>query len=109
MGALRGADVLHAESSDPLSFDGLALRRADGALRVMLANMTPNTQKVTVRGLRGRGRVKRLDQTSVRDAVCDMKKFKAWPGTEYEAGGGMELELLPFAILRIDEIDREEG
>ncbi len=108
VGEFRGADVLRAESNDPLTLNGIALRRQDGAVRLLLANMTPNPQSMTLRGLLALGAgdqvfVKRLDQTSIGDAVCDVEKFLEWPGTPHKINAGsLDLRLLPFAILRID-------
>jgi hypothetical protein len=101
-GELRGGEVLPCRSSDPLKVDGLALRKGS-RLRVLLANMRPETQRVKVEGLKGEVKVRFLDERSIGSAMMEPEKFRMDPGEELRASEGrLELEILPYAVARMD-------
>jgi hypothetical protein len=105
VGEFAASQVVPTRSSDPLRVDGLALRGGDkgGAARVVLANLSPEPQRVTVRGLGARVRVRLLDETNALAAMTAPEDFRAEVGEETETdGGALELELLPYAVARID-------
>jgi hypothetical protein len=102
VGEFAGGQVVPTSSSDPLRVDGLAVRR-DSRTRVILANLSPEPQRVTVQGLEQEVHVHHLDETNAEAAMTSPKEFRARPGQRVETKAGvLELDLLPYAIARID-------
>jgi hypothetical protein len=84
--------------------DGLALRQ-NGRVRVLLANLSPQPQQVTVRNLGQRVRVRVLDETNALDAVRSPEDFRGQAGQLLAtSAGALELSLLPYAVARIDSL-----
>jgi hypothetical protein len=98
IGDFAGGDLITAKSSEPLHVDGLVLRKGRRA-RVLLANFTGQPQGVSLRGLAGKAKVKRLDGDSVTQA---MKQPEAWHAEAGERMDASRITLPPFAIARID-------
>jgi hypothetical protein len=98
-----GADVLTALSSHPLALDGLALRK-NGALRVMLANLTGHPRNVLVRGLSPVALVRLLDEGSFERATStDPIAFREVTGEpRLTRDGTLEIHLQPYSYVRID-------
>jgi D-apionolactonase len=102
---VAGGEVLERESSHPLRAEGLAVRGrsgSGGSMIALVANLTPDEQRVVVKGLSGSGTLHMLDERSAEAAMRD-------PATLWEAGhsmtfdaGGAALELLPYAVAMID-------
>jgi hypothetical protein len=102
VGEFAGGEVLRTTSSSPLHVDGLALRK-DGRTRMILASFSPEPQSVTVQGLEGFVQVRPLDETNAEAAIQSPEVFRSRPGERVGTSGGqLVVELLPFAILRID-------
>jgi hypothetical protein len=97
-----GADVLPSSSSHPLILDGLTLRRGSRT-RILVANLTDRPQVATLENLPARVRAHRLNRTTEAMAATDPERFRARRGEPHEAPDGrLEVELLPFEVLRID-------
>ena len=74
---LAEAAVLRCESADPLRFDALALQTPTSA-RLMLANMTAESQTVTVANwFQNEVRVRTLDETTFDYATSDRSRSEA--------------------------------
>jgi hypothetical protein len=102
VGEFRADGVLRSRSSDPLAFDGLALRRGD-AVRVLLANLTAESQTVAVRGLLGEVVLRLLDATNAESAMRHPEAFRgAPPESRAVPTAGLLLDLPPYAVVRID-------
>ncbi len=102
MGEFASGEVLSTTSSSSLQVDGLALRK-DGKTRVILASFSPEPRCVTVQGLDGTVQVRSLDETNAEEAMRSPEAFRARAGERRETSGGrLEIELLPFALARID-------
>jgi hypothetical protein len=95
---LAGAQVLPLRSGAPISVGGLALRRG-GWIRVLLANLTRDEQRVRLPDALSGGRLRRLDQTNVALASQDPEGFRNAPPIESIA---RTLVLAPHALARID-------
>lgn len=96
--------VLSAQSSQPLVFNGLALREGS-RWRVLLANHTVEAQTVTITGLDGRWELKMLDKTNAAFALTEPEAYRAAAGQIIEAGdGGLRVELRPYALARLDKV-----
>ncbi|MCZ6681403.1 MAG: hypothetical protein O7E52_29665 [Candidatus Poribacteria bacterium] len=104
VGEFRGGEVLLARSNAPLQVDGIALRK-DGMTRVVLANLSPESQHVAVGHLSERVRVHHLNETNAQAAMHAPEAFRAQAGELLQTTDGtLELHLLPYAIARIDSV-----
>jgi hypothetical protein len=102
-GEVAGGAVLPVASSDPLRAAGLAIRR-EGRTRVLLANLSAEPQRVTLRGVAGRASARRLDETNAERAMVSPEEYRAAPGEPLDARDGeLTLDLLPYAVVRLDE------
>jgi hypothetical protein len=99
----RDDELVDVESSDPLAVGALGLFGAGGP-RVLVANHTPSRQAVRVHGLpAGRVRCRTLDERSADRAMNDPIAYVAEDDVrEATDDGTLDLELLPYAIVRID-------
>lgn len=103
VGEFGGESVWPSASSAPLQVESLALRSGN-RWRILLANLSARPQIVRVTGaeLGGSARVKRLDESSADAAMRQPERFRAETGLLMETGkGGLELFLLPYAVLRV--------
>ena len=102
IGEFDSADVLASISSAPLQVDGLALRKA-GRTRIMLANLSPDTQSIAVAAVKGEASLRVLDATNAEAAMLTPEIFREDGGDRIFAGDGvLRLLLNPYAIARID-------
>jgi hypothetical protein len=102
VGEYAGGDVMPTTSSDALKVDGLAVRK-DGRTRVLLANLSPEPQHVSVHNMSQQVRVRHLNETNAEAAMASPEDFRAEQGETVETTQGtLELSLLPYAIARID-------
>jgi len=102
VGDLARGEVLPVESSDLLQVDGLALRK-DGRTRLLLANLGAEARQVTVHNLDETVHLRRLDETNAERAMQAPEAFRAEAGeVEQTSEGMLELDLLPYAVVRID-------
>ena len=103
-GEFRGGEVVVSTSSDPLRVEGAVLRKGD-RVRVMMANMTHESQAVTVEGVPRGATVRSLDATTADEAVRSPEAFRGRPGRELSAAGDVaEITLPPYAVVTIDGI-----
>ncbi len=102
--AYAAGHVRKTTSSDPIIVEGIALA-LNHDVRVVLANFTAETQRVTVTGIRGAARVQSLDKSNAESAMREPEAFRTQQGTPMQAGIdglGLTIDLLPFALVRID-------
>lgn len=98
----HGGTVLAAPSSRPLVVEALAVEDSAGR-HVLVANLTPADQPVVLTGLRGaNARIRALELASVRQAMTDPASFRAETMTAPISGGSLELDLGPYALIRVD-------
>lgn len=101
-----GGEVIPCFSSDPLSADGLIVRKGE-RVRVLLANFTPSVQIVRLEGLRTPGTpvsvlVKSLDENNAQDAMANPEGWRAMPGVRVEFGATWQHALKPYSVVRVD-------
>ena len=102
VGDFAGGEVLVSKSSNPLKVEGIALHK-NGKTRTLLANLTPDPQRVNVENLTGTVRVRHLNETNAHDAMASPETFHAETGELVQATNGtLELNLFPYAIAQID-------
>ncbi|HSI96758.1 MAG TPA: hypothetical protein VK926_00205 [Gaiellaceae bacterium] len=96
----QGAEVLAVDSENPLVALALAVRQ-DGAVRLLVANVTPDVQDVVVSPLRGSVRLRRLAASSAEEACDAPASFRA-AGEVVTADGELVLRLDPYEVVRVD-------
>jgi len=102
VGEFAGGSLLPWTSGNDLAVEGIGLTKA-GKTRILLANLTDKPQKVRLACplLRGEIRVKRLDESNVMAAMTMASVFRTDNG-EPVTGSPLELDLLPYAVIRVD-------
>jgi D-apionolactonase len=96
----RDDEVLELDSENPLVAIGLAAK-ADGAVRLLVANVTSDAQDVVVGPLEGELRLRRLSPASADEAGTDPVLFRA-RGDDVTADGELALQLEPYEVVRVD-------
>ncbi len=99
-----GGVTLPVTSSNPLRVEGLALRNGD-ATAILLANLGPRRQRVRLLApdLGATVLVRALDETAFEAATRSPETFRTEPSRSVEvSGGSLELDLLPYAVVRVD-------
>jgi hypothetical protein len=98
----RGADLVSARSRAPLAVEALAVV-TDSGTSVLVANLTPAEQACRIGPLpHVRVSLRRLDETTFRDAGEDPAAFRARRQEATAEGGELELVLAPYAVVRVD-------
>ena len=93
-----GGEVLPAVSSQPLVVEALAIRK-EGRVHMLVANLTPSPRRCVVEGLPDeRISIRTLDEASFPRAGADPLAFRG----ERNDAGSSELELAPYAVVRVD-------
>lgn len=103
VGEFSGGELLPGQSTSPLRVNGFALRQA-GRTRVLVANMSGRNESVSVTGLTGTALVKRLNVTNAEHAMRDPESWRAAPGQETALQAGLQLDLLPYEVTRVDMV-----
>ena len=102
VGEFVGGEVLVSKSSDPLKVEGISLRK-NGKTRTLLANLTPDLQRVRAQNLAATVRVRLLDETNAQAAMSSPETFRSGTGEPVRTAEGiLALNLLPYAIAQID-------
>ena len=97
-----GGEVVRTTALDTLRVDGLAVCK-DGKMRVLIANMTGESQDVTVVGVNGPVWVRHLNTITAEEAMLSPEVFRTRRGDRKEASEGqLSLCLLPWAVARLD-------
>lgn len=106
VGACAGGRVLPSRTSDPLRIAALAAR-AGGLRRILVSNLSPETQTVSVSGTPATLWVRHLNEETIEQAIRDPQAFGQERGTPMTAANGcLELELLPYGVARLDYPER---
>ena len=102
VGQFAGGEIIPTTSSDSLVIDGLAIGQA-GQMRVVVANLSAESRQVTLENLGNQVQVRYLDETNVVEAMQSPEAFQAQPGeAQATTKGELTLNLLPYAVARID-------
>ncbi len=95
--------VYPTHSTHPLVAEGLTLVNAAGRRRVLVANLTGDTQELKIKSGTCTAHVRYLDETTAEEAVRRPEAFRQQAGAAQESvSGKIELKLLPFALARVD-------
>jgi hypothetical protein len=102
VGEFAGGESIGSRSSNSLVVDGIAFRK-DGKTRLILANLSPEPQPVSIQGLGEYAQVRLLDETTVEEALFAPEKHRSVSGTRHPTTqGSLLLTLLPYAVARFD-------
>lgn len=102
VGEFSGAMVVPTTSSDALRLDGIALHK-NGTTRILLANLTSESQQVTVHNMAQTVTLRELNENNAQKAMASPETFLEESGERLQtAAGNLELGLLPYTIARID-------
>ena len=102
VGEFAGGEVIPTTSSDSLAINGLAIRQA-GQTRVIVANLSAKSRQVNLKNLDSQVWVRYLDESNVVEAMQSLEDFRTQAGEVFSiTGGRLTLELLPYAVARID-------
>jgi hypothetical protein len=96
----RDAEVLAVDSSDVLAAVGFAVRNG-GGMRLLVANLSPREREVVVAPLDGEVALRRLNESTAREASADPRAFRDGRETA-SASGGLALTLAPYEVVRVD-------
>lgn len=97
---LEGAAIVECQTNRPLEVAGLGARRGEAGVTMLVANLTPGPVTVTVGGLKGPGRVRRLNVDTADEAMHDPEQFRR--GRWTEPVDASKLDLGPYETVRID-------
>jgi hypothetical protein len=96
------ASAIFSQSESPLAVEILALRQT-ARTRVLLANLSAQTHLVRLPWIETEARVRFLDETNALAAMTEPEQFRLQPAPRKRSSAGqLELELLPYALARID-------
>jgi hypothetical protein len=96
------AVIVSAPSSDQLAVEALALR-AHEVVHALVANLTPQVQRCSIGPLQVEtASVRVLDEESGQAAGADPESFRARREQAAVRAGRLELELAPYAVVRVD-------
>jgi hypothetical protein len=96
----RDAEVLAVDSSDVLGAVGLAVRTGGGT-HLLVANLTPREREVVVAPIDGGVSLRRLNESTAREASADPRAFRERRETA-SASGELLLTLAPYEVVRAD-------
>jgi len=98
----RGGWIAEMEPGDPLLLGGIALRQ-DSRLTILAASFSPERQNARLEGVPPRLRIRRLNEENAVRAMTDPEAYRAAPRQHLESADGvLEIEFLPFEIIRLD-------
>jgi hypothetical protein len=95
--------IYQTHPTHPLLAEGLTLFDASGRRRILVANLTGDSQDLKIKTGTCTARVRYLDENSAEQAARRPEEFRAQPGEQKESiSGKIELKLLPYAVARVD-------
>jgi hypothetical protein len=101
-GSSQSIEVLTTKTSDALKIQALALRK-NKQKRLLVANLKPENQSVTVSGLPTRVSVRSLDHTNAEKAMRTPEVYRLKSMAMQNLNSGiLKLDLFPYAVVTID-------
>ncbi len=98
----EGATVVRTRSSEPLRVNALGLVR-NGSFRLMCANFTGAKESVTVHGIKGRVRLRPLNESNACLAMFSPEEYRIQSNEEVvSATDELKFDLPPYGLVRVD-------
>ena len=95
--------IYSTHCTHPLQAEALTLFDGKGRRRVLVANLTGETQEIKIKSGTSPGRVRFLDETNFDQATRDPEAFRKEQGVIVQpVSAKIELKMLPFAVARVD-------
>jgi len=95
--------IYSTHCTHPLQAEALTLFDGKGRRRVLVANLTGETQEIKIKSGTSAGRVRYLDETNFEQATRDPEAFRKEQGAVVQpVTAKIELKMLPFAVARVD-------
>jgi hypothetical protein len=102
VGSIAGGEIIPCVSSNTLAVDGLALIQ-DGAIRVLIANLSATSQTIRIHGLAGNVYLRTLDSSTLQETRFVPTALRDQRGALLEGlAGELTMALSPHAIACID-------
>jgi hypothetical protein len=103
VGEFRGGEVVPSESTQPLTVGALVLRKED-RLRILLANLTPQEQQVTIQGAaKGEYQQSRMDEWNVLAGMEQPEAFRSAGGRRITLNSNdLILDLSAYGLIFLD-------
>lgn len=98
----KEGNLISTPCSDPQAISALGLHTADG-IHLLVANLTPRPQFVEIAKIDGsEAQIRRLDEETALHAMTDPMGFRGDHQTGVIDGGKLNLNLSPYAVIRVD-------
>jgi D-apionolactonase len=95
--------IYSTHCTHPLQAEALTLFDAKGKRRILVANLTGETQEIKIKSGTSPGRVRFLDETNFDQATRDPAAFRKEEGAITQpVTAKLELKMLPFTVARVD-------
>ncbi|WP_165452490.1 hypothetical protein [Paenibacillus thalictri] len=105
IGDFRGGELMAASSSAPQTIEALGLHK-DGRTSLLIANLTAETQAVTVEFAEAKGRnVRKLDEDTFEEAMYESETYRNAVHESF-CEAVIRLALKPYAVVRIDPAEQ---
>ncbi len=105
VGEFAGGDCIVTRSSEPLQVEALTLRKGNRKC-LLVGNLSAQTQRVTLPGFPGVVTVRILDEQTVAEAMEQPEAFRGRAAGRRDSDAEPLVELLPYALARIDMEER---
>jgi D-apionolactonase len=100
--SFQGASVVSTRSTEPPRVHALCLVK-NGAFRLVCANFTGATESVTVHGVKGRVRLRPLNETNASLAMFSPEEYRAqMDDAVASANDEVKFDLPPYGLMRVD-------
>jgi hypothetical protein len=97
----KHGELQEVRSSDPLTVEAVAVAAPE--LHLLVVNLTPQSQRCVIAPVAGESvTIRRLDEETAADALADPEAFRQRADAAELRDEELELELAPFAVVRVD-------
>jgi D-apionolactonase len=95
--------IYGSSSTHPLQAEAITFFDDKKRRRILVANLTGETQEIKIKSGATPARVRLLDETNVEQAMAEPEAFRSLAGNVVQpTAAKIELQMLPFAIARVD-------
>jgi D-apionolactonase len=103
MAEFRPQGIYGSQCTHPLQAEAITLFDDKKRRRILVANLTGETQEIKIKAGATPARVRVLDETNVEQAMRDPEAFRKLADNVVEPSAAkIELKMLPYAVARVD-------